>query len=138
MCLFCDIVRGEAKSFVVYRDSDYTAFLDRYPISPGHTLVVPNRHFQDYVSTDEDVLMGIQPVIRRVARGVMKGLGADGVRIGTNVGRSAGQVIFHLHFHVIPTWSKGIPPRFNSFVPRKEMSDEEFEIVRSAIAEALM
>ncbi len=137
MCLFCAIVRGESKSFVVYRDSKFTAFLDRYPIAPGHTLVVPNRHYQDYVSADEADLKDIQTVIRRVALAAMRGLGADGVRIGTNVGRSAGQVIFHLHFHIIPAWSNGIPERFNSFMPRKEMSDDQFEEIRSAIVEAL-
>ena len=101
-CVFCRIIRGEAEAYMVYEDDDVVAFLDKYPVSRGHTLVVPKEHYPYIYEVPDPLLAKLVLVARDVARAQVRALGATGVRIVQNNGSDAGQVIFHVHFHVIP------------------------------------
>ena len=101
-CIFCKIIAGELPCAKVYEDEHTLAFLDIHPVRPGHTLVVPKTHCQDFLDCDPAVFRDIMPVTQKVARAVVKATGAEGFNLGVNNGRAAGQVIFHLHLHVIP------------------------------------
>ncbi|GAB6947561.1 HIT family protein [Vulcanisaeta sp. JCM 16161] len=101
-CVFCRIVRGEEPAYVVYEDEHVMAILDKYPISRGHTLIMPKRHYRDITEIPSDELCRVIRVTKAVAMAVIKALNVPGVRIVQNNGAEAGQVIFHLHFHVIP------------------------------------
>ncbi|MEM0373967.1 MAG: HIT family protein [Sulfolobaceae archaeon] len=103
-CVFCRIVRGELKSFVVYEDEDTLAFLDIYPISKGHTLVIPKSHFENIFDIDYDVLKKVITTVRKVSLAMRK-LGAEGVNVILNNGKAAEQHVFHIHFHVIPRYN---------------------------------
>lgn len=133
MCVFCGIIKGQLSAFTVYKDEMFTAILDKYPISPGHTLLIPNEHYQDYLHAPDDVLGRIGPVLRKLAVAVKDAMKADGVRIGTNVGASAGQVVFHLHVHIIPAWDEH--PK--GFKPRKELDPAEGEEIAKRISKAI-
>lgn len=104
-CIFCKIVNKEIPSDIVYEDDSVVAFLDLHPVSRGHTLVVPKKHTPDFLSTEDQVLEDLIPKINKVASAVMQAVNADGINISTNHGAAAGQVIFHLHFHLIPRFS---------------------------------
>lgn len=104
-CIFCKIVAGEIPSDKVYEDDEVMAFLDIRPISRGHSLVVTKKHFPDFLSTDDSALENLIPKIKKIASAVMKSVKADGVNISTNHGAAAGQVVFHLHFHLIPRFT---------------------------------
>lgn len=101
-CIFCKIVSGEAKSTVVYRDEQVTAFRDVHPVAPTHILIVPNRHI-DSVGTlepEDEPLMGyIFTVARKLAED--EGISQGGYRLITNTGANGGQSVFHLHVHLI-------------------------------------
>lgn len=101
-CLFCKIVRKEIPAAIVHEDDDVVAFLDTKPVNPGHVLVVPKRHSEDYASTGDKELTAAVLVARNIGRALLRGLGVPAFNIGVNNGQAAGQVINHLHIHVMP------------------------------------
>lgn len=101
-CIFCKILNGELPSSKVYEDDKVVAFLDIHPIQPGHTLVVPKIHCNDLLDCNPAALKDMMEATQKVARAVVKATGAEGFNLGVNNGRVAGQIIFHLHMHVIP------------------------------------
>jgi histidine triad (HIT) family protein len=101
-CIFCKIVAGEMPSHKVYEDEHLLAFMDIAPTSPGHTLVIPKAHHRDLLSTPPEVLAHIATVLPRVAKAAVEATGAEGFNILQSNERCAGQVVFHIHFHVVP------------------------------------
>ncbi len=101
-CIFCKIVAGEIPSTQVYEDADTLAFMDISPLIEGHTLVIPKAHHDPITETPVEVLCRCMAVVKRVAQAQMDVLGADGVNVHQANGAAAGQVVPHLHFHVIP------------------------------------
>lgn len=102
MCIFCKIVADEIPSYKVYEDNDYLAFLDIAPVNPGHTLVIPKKHFVNIEDIDEDTLMGLMRVVKKIGKLVKDNLGYEGYNVYENNDPVAGQVVPHIHFHVIP------------------------------------
>jgi histidine triad (HIT) family protein len=101
-CIFCKIVSGEAPAAIVYRDEQTTAFRDLHPVAPTHILVVPNKHIEsvnDITPEDEIVLGHLFFVAKQIAK--QEGIAADGYRLIVNTGANAGQVVFHLHLHIL-------------------------------------
>lgn len=135
MCLFCRMVRGEEKAYIVYEDDTTMAFLDKFPIAPGHTLVITKTHFDNFLLLDRKSISDLAYATNIVANGVNKAVNASGVRILTNIGKSAGQVIFHVHFHVIPTWTDNLPKEFSQFEPRKEQPLTYYENLKRVISQ---
>jgi len=101
-CIFCKIVAGELPATKVYEDAHVLAFMDIGPIVKGHTLVIPKAHFDPITRTPDEVLHQLISVVRKVAGALTLGLDADGINVTQANGEVAGQVIPHLHFHVIP------------------------------------
>ena len=101
-CIFCKIVSGEAKSTVVYRDDQVTAFRDLHPVAPTHILIVPNKHIES-VNTlelgDESLIGHLFTVARQLAS--KQGISKGGYRLITNTGVDGGQTVLHLHMHLI-------------------------------------
>ena len=101
-CIFCNIVAGELPSYKVYEDEKTLAFLDRYPVAPGHTLVVPKAHSTNIFDIAKDDWVATCETARIVAGAVDAALGADGVNLMMNNREHAGQVVHHPHIHLIP------------------------------------
>lgn len=101
-CIFCQIVAGALPSCKVHEDADTLAFLDIGPLVEGHTLVIPKTHYDPLTATPPAVLHRLIEVVQRIADAQMRGLAADGINVMQSNGRAAGQVVPHLHFHVIP------------------------------------
>ena len=104
-CIFCKIVAGELPAVKVYEDADVLAFMDIGPIIKGHTLVIPKRHFDPVTATPEPMLAQLMAVVKKIAQAQMNGLQADGVNVMQANGVAAGQVVPHIHFHVIPRFA---------------------------------
>ena len=100
--IFARIVRGELPAQKVYEDDKAIAFLDIMPRAPGHTLVIPKAPARNLLDVNPDDLAHIMQVAQRIARAGMKAFGADGVTIQQFNEKAGGQVVFHLHVHVIP------------------------------------
>lgn len=101
-CIFCRIIAGELPSTKVYEDADVVAFLDIGPVIKGHTLVVPKTHVDPVTQVPPALLARIMTVVQKIAKAQMNGLKADGVNILQANGAAAGQVVPHVHFHVVP------------------------------------
>lgn len=101
-CPFCLIIRGETPAHIVHEDEATVAFLDIFPWSEGHTLVVPRIHRDDLFDATPDEAAAVARSVAAVARLLRRELGADGVNIVQNNGRAAGQQVFHYHVHLIP------------------------------------
>ncbi len=101
-CIFCRIVRHEAKASVVMETQDLIAFDDIHPQAPVHVLIIPKKHITNLNSAGQDDLdlMGkLLLAAHEVAR--LKGIEESGYRTVINTNRGAGQSVFHLHLHVI-------------------------------------
>lgn len=102
--IFAKIIRGEIPAVKVYEDDDVLSFMDVFPQSPGHTLVIPKRAGRNIMQTDEaEVVLAIKAV-RHIADAVRKALEPDGITVLQYNGAPAGQSVFHLHFHIIPRY----------------------------------
>lgn len=104
-CLFCKIVSGDLPGQKIYENVRVVAFLDIHPVNPGHTLVVPKAHADNYLSTPEEDLAAMSAVVKKIAPAIIKAVGADACNIQVNNGRAAGQVVFHTHQHIIPRFT---------------------------------
>jgi len=104
-CIFCKLIAGEIPSTRVYEDADTLAFLDIAPIINGHTLVIAKTHVDPLTAASPAVLAACMATVQRVAQAHMDALGADGVNIHQANGTAAGQVVPHLHIHVIPRFA---------------------------------
>ena len=101
-CIFCQIIRKQAPANIVYEDDQVVAFLSNRPVNEGHTLVVPKKHYENIYEILEEEAAYLFKIAKRVAHAVKDATGAEGIRIVQNNGEAAGQVVFHLHVHVIP------------------------------------
>ncbi|MEG0823092.1 MAG: HIT family protein [Erysipelotrichaceae bacterium] len=105
MCLFCDIVEGKIPCYKVYEDDKVLAFLDISQVTEGHTLVIPKKHYDNYLEADDETLTQLSIVARNIGNSLMKSFKASGINILSNVNEVAGQSVKHLHIHVIPRYS---------------------------------
>jgi histidine triad (HIT) family protein len=103
-CLFCRIIKGEIPSSIVYKDNDVIAFLDIFPFSKGHTIVVPVEHYFNLLDFPEEKMERYFSVLKVLSGRIKNALKADGINIIQNNFPAAGQVINHLHFHILPRW----------------------------------
>lgn len=103
-CIFCKIIRKEIPSSIVYEDDDVLAFLDISQATKGHTLVVPKKHYKNFLATPSEVSNKVMEVAKRIAMAEIEMLGAKGINILTNVNEAAGQSVMHFHVHVIPRY----------------------------------
>ncbi len=100
--IFGKILRGELPSYKVYEDDRALAFLDIMPRTPGHTLVLPKSAARNIFDIAPDDLAHVMAIVQKVAKAALTAFEADGVTIQQFNEGAGGQVVFHLHVHVIP------------------------------------
>lgn len=110
-CIFCKIASGAIQATKVYEDADFVAFLDLHPTQPGHTLVIPKKHFEKFELTPPEVVGALFQVARQIAPAIAQAMDATSFNVSVNNGPAAGQIIFHTHVHIIPRKSNdGLAP----------------------------
>jgi histidine triad (HIT) family protein len=100
--VFAKILRGELPCHKIYEDERAFAFLDIMPRAPGHTLVIPKAPARNILDVDPDVLAHVMKVAQKIAKTGVKVFNADGVTVQQFSEPAGGQVVFHLHVHVMP------------------------------------
>ena len=100
--IFTRILRGEIPCHKVYEDEKVLAFLDVFPLSPGHTLVIPREAAATLHELSDESAAAIGRVLPRLSRAVLKATGATAYNVLQNNGAAAHQAVFHVHFHIIP------------------------------------
>jgi histidine triad (HIT) family protein len=103
-CIFCKIAKGEIPSTKIYEDENIISFLDINPSVKGHALVVPKKHFENIYDVDDETLKNIVSVAKKIALKQKEALKCDGGNIFLNVNRSGGQLVPHIHMHVVPRY----------------------------------
>lgn len=101
-CIFCKIINKEVPSTIVYEDEDVIAFKDIHPVTPVHILVIPKKHISSLVDLkeeDEAIIGKIYTVINKIAK--QEGILDKGFRVIVNCGEDGGQVVKHIHFHLL-------------------------------------
>ena len=107
-CLFCDILDGKKDGYFLYADDSHVAFLDKYPIDVGHSLVLPRKHHEQITDMTPEDVGNIFAFVPKIAQAILEATGADGFSIGQNNGKAAKQIVPHVHIHIIPRYnSKG-------------------------------
>jgi histidine triad (HIT) family protein len=101
-CIFCKITRGEIPCAKIYETDLALSFLDIGPINAGHALVIPKKHYTSIFDIPEEELTACMLVVKKIAAAVYKTSGAAGLNLLQNNFRAAGQLVEHVHFHLIP------------------------------------
>lgn len=104
-CLFCKIVEGAIPCEKVFENEHVFAFLDIHPINRGHTLVIPKKHATSIYDIAQEDFKHLMSAVRELAPRIGEAVEADGINIGMNNDRAAGQVVFHAHVHIIPRFN---------------------------------
>lgn len=133
--IFAKIISGDMPCVKVFEDEVAFSFMDIFPQTRGHTLVIPKgvsaRNFLDMPAEKlGDYMLRVQ----KVAVAVEKALAPDGIRVVQFNGASAGQTVFHLHFHILPVWEG---ENFKPHASGGPADTEELEIIANSIREAL-
>jgi len=118
----------------LYEDEKIISFLDIFPASPGHSLVLPKEHFGDLREVPGEVLASLMEAAKKVAGGVLRGMEAEGFNLFLNNGRAAGQEVEHVHLHILPR-SSGDGLRLH--LPQQPYPEGEIEKVCQRIRMAL-
>ncbi len=127
--IFGEILEGKRKAHFIYEDEDHVAFLDRYPIDVGHSLVIPRKHFERITDMNSQDVGNLFSIVPKIANAILEATGADAFSLGQNNGKAARQIIPHVHIHIIPRYnSKG-----TIWTKRQIANDDEL----SALAEKI-
>jgi len=133
-CIFCKIVHGQIPAVAVYEDRLILAFLDVGPVREGHTLVIPKAHYTTVDQCPQGLLASVVERIGRIAKAVVVATGSEGYNVLCNNGPAAGQLVPHLHFHIVPrSEGDGV---FGHW-PSARYPEGKMEAVASAIRENL-
>jgi histidine triad (HIT) family protein len=100
--VFAKILRGELPSHKIYEDADTFAFMDIMPRGDGHCLVIPKQPSRNIFDADPESLAAVMRTTQKLARAAMKAFSADGVTVQQFNEPAGGQVVFHLHVHILP------------------------------------
>ena len=133
-CLFCKMVAGQIPVAKIYEDEDVLSFLDIGPVSDGHTLVIPKQHFEKLHDCPTELLGRIASRLGKIAGAVTAAMNTDSYNVLCNNGRAAGQLVEHLHFHIIArTNGDGLFVRW----PAYRYEQGKIEVIAEEIREKL-
>lgn len=103
-CLFCKIVKGEIPNYTIYEDDETLAFLDIFPLSKGHTVIIPKKHFVNLEDLTNKDWQNISLAIKNSLEKINVILNPDGCNVGINNKEAGGQEVGHVHWHIIPRY----------------------------------
>jgi histidine triad (HIT) family protein len=124
-CLFCKIIAGEIPCYKVYEDESVLAFLDIFPCSKGHTVVIPKEHVETIWGMSNEDFQRVAGGLRAAAGRVEARLKPGAMNIGLNNGKIAGQAVPHVHWHIIPRYEGDGGGSMHSIVRSKEKIEVE-------------
>jgi histidine triad (HIT) family protein len=130
-CIFCKIINKSIPNAIIYEDEKFLVFLDRYPINYGHALLIPKDHFDTILEMPLNLVGEMYSLVPQIAKSIISTIDGNGFNVSQNNGRSANQIIPHVHVHIVPRFSlekvKGQWPM------RKIANIEELKILAAKI-----
>lgn len=104
-CIFCKIINKSIPNAIVYEDNKFLVFMDKYPINYGHTLIIPKSHFNNILEMPINLVGELYSLVPKIAKAIITTIEGDGFNISQNNGRSANQIVPHVHVHIVPRFS---------------------------------
>ena len=132
-CIFCEIAAKSSEAEIVFENDKYIAFLDINPVNYGHTLVMPKKHFDNFLTIPAEDLEGLSKLTQYLSGAIKRALKADGFNVISNNGTAAGQSVFHFHYHIIPRYENDFHLRLRTI----EYKSTEIESYRDRIIESI-
>lgn len=134
--VFAKILRGELPAHKLYEDDDTFAMMDIMPRGDGHCLVIPKKAARNILDVEADSLAAVSRTTQKLARAVMKAFDADGVTVQQFNEQAGGQVVFHLHVHILPRF-EGVALRpHTGEMEKPDVLAANAEKIKAALAEA--
>ena len=132
-CIFCDIIQGKKQGHFIYEDDTHVAFLDKYPIDHGHSLVLPREHFERVTDMTADKVGDLFSKVPKIAKAIIQITNADAFSMAQNNGRAAKQIVPHVHVHIIPRFND----RGTIWTKREIGKDDELQILAEKIRKCI-
>lgn len=132
--IFAKILRGELPAHKVYEDADTLAFLDIMPRCQGHTLIVPKTPARNILDASPEQMAACLRTAQKISRALMKAFDAHGVTLQQFNEPAGGQVVFHIHFHVLPRWNGVRLEPHTGRMEKPEILAANAEKMRAALA----
>ncbi len=133
-CIFCKIIEGESPASIVYEDDETIAFMDIYPVTRGHTLVVPKAHASGLFDISPELCARTMRTAAAVSRAIRDALQPDGMNLWQSTGRAANQAVFHFHMHLIPRWyGDGLTAPHGRARATREVLEDTSDRIRAAM-----
>jgi len=136
-CTFCKIVERHISARIISQNDNAIAFLDAFPLSVGHTLIIPKRHYSKLQDMNRGYSSAMFDLLRVVTEAVEKATRAKASTIAIHNGAEAGQVILHVHIHIIPRFSGDGAGPIHSMFKRPNVSSEKMDSILVRIKEVL-
>jgi len=133
-CIFCKIVDKAIPAKVLYEDDHALALLDAFPLVEGHTLVIPKAHYERLEDMPAQAAAAWFVTVQRTHRALQAGMKAEAMTLGLNNGQVAGQVVPHVHMHLLPRFAHDGGGTLHSIVKQAQQRDLEaiFEQLKAA------
>lgn len=133
-CIFCAIAAGEAPARVVHTDERTLAFMDLFPLTRGHSLVIPKAHSDSLMDATPEDAAAVMVTARLVAQASMRAYSPDGLNLLQTNGAVAMQTVFHLHVHVLPRYvGDGFTVQFDRHKGTDAELDETADLLRDSL-----
>lgn len=136
-CIFCKIIDGSIPSTKVYEDENVYAFMDVFPLTKGHTLLIPKQHVQDLFEMPEDVAKNLYAAAPKIANAIKAAFQPQGLNTVNNNGSFAGQTVFHYHLHFIPRYDETDGLKLMWETKQDEFTSDVLQTVAAQIKENL-
>ena len=138
-CIFCKIANGSMNAGIIDQNDRAIAFLDAFPLSAGHTLIIPKSHYSKIQDMNKEYSSDVFNLLWKVSGAVEKAAGVNASTIAIHNGKAAGQEVPHVHIHVIPrTTGDGAGPVHSMFKKRPDTSSEELNLILEKIKKELL
>ena len=132
-CLFCQIIKKEIPAHIIYEDDNYLSFLDINPNAKGHSLVIPKKHTLDFNSLTNEEAGSLASQVHYIASRLSKALNTKDYNLGLNNGSQAGQIVNHVHWHIIPRYKDDGLKHWTSNKEERESLAETLKILKGKI-----
>jgi len=129
MCVFCEIIKGNIPSSKVYEDDEVLAILDLSQTTKGHCLVMPKKHYENFLEMPQDEYASLMAKVQKIAKIIIEKLQAKGVNILINTNEVAGQTVMHTHVHIIPRYDESDTVKFEFSENKLELNEVLKEII---------
>ena len=132
-CIFCKIINKAIPAQIIYEDDNYICFLDIAPHAKGHSLVVPKQHTANFTELDNEQVGEFAKLVHKLAPQIVKVLEADAYNLCLNNGAVAGQIVDHVHWHIIPRYKDDSLKHWEKNELEATKLDETFNLLKDKI-----